>query len=77
MSDVIDKGLKKIGVTISKPVMALLCIIFGILVIIFRDFLFIIVGIFLIIEGILMFTDYMEVKKQQETQSRTPQTNQS
>lgn len=74
MSELIDKGLKKIGVTISKPALALICIIFGIIVLIFPATLVYIVGIFLIIEGVLLLTDYLEVKKQQEPQPQIPQT---
>lgn len=34
MTEVVEKGLKKIGITVSKPVIAILCIVFGILVIV-------------------------------------------
>ncbi|MBS7616875.1 hypothetical protein KEJ45_06735 [Candidatus Bathyarchaeota archaeon] len=65
MTEVVEKGLKKIGVTVSKPVLAILCIIFGIIVIAVPALLGIIVGIFLIIEGVLLLTDYLELKRQQ------------
>lgn len=64
MTEVVEKGLKKIGITISRPILAVLCIIFGIIVIAWSDFLNIIVGVFLMIEGILLLTDYLELKKQ-------------
>jgi hypothetical protein len=63
MADYVDRGLKKIGITISKPVLALMCIIFGILVIVFPDLLQLIVALFLIIQGVLVLTDYLELKK--------------
>lgn len=44
-----EKGLKKIGVTVSKPILALLAIIFGLLAIAFADLLQWIVGLYLII----------------------------
>jgi uncharacterized membrane protein HdeD (DUF308 family) len=66
LSEVIDKGLKKIGITISKPVLAILCIVFGIVVIVAPALLSIIVGIFLIIQGILLLTDFLELRKQQQ-----------
>lgn len=69
MTDVVDKGLKKIGITISKPALAVLCIIFGIIVIVFPDIIGLVVGIFLIIQGILLLTEYMEIKSQQPKQS--------
>jgi len=47
MTDYVDRGLKKLGITISKPVLAILCIIFGILVILFPNLLVWIVGLFL------------------------------
>ncbi|MGQ9538838.1 MAG: DUF308 domain-containing protein [Candidatus Bathycorpusculaceae bacterium] len=65
MTEFVEKGLKKIGVTVSKPVLAILCIIFGILVIAIPELVGIILGIFLIIEGVLLLTDYLELRKQQ------------
>lgn len=63
MSEEIEKGLKKIGVTVSKPILALIAIIFGILVIAFPDLLQWIVGLYLIIQGILLFSDYFELRR--------------
>lgn len=60
MADVVDKGLKKAGITVSRPVLAVLCLIFGILLILFPALVGYIIGIFLIIQGILLLTDYME-----------------
>jgi uncharacterized membrane protein HdeD (DUF308 family) len=71
MTEVVEKGLKKIGITVSKPVLAILCIIFGILVIAIPDLIGIIVGIFLIIEGVLLLTEYLELRKQQPAPSPT------
>jgi len=68
LTEVVEKGLKKIGVTVSKPVLAILCIIFGILVIAIPDLVGIILGIFLIIEGVLLLTEYLELRKQQPPQ---------
>jgi uncharacterized membrane protein HdeD (DUF308 family) len=69
LTEAVEKGLKKIGITISKPVLAILCIIFGIVVIVFPDLVGIIIGIFLIIEGILLLTEYLELQKQQPPQA--------
>ncbi len=63
MTDIMNKGLKKIGVTVSKPVLALITILFGILVIVFPDFLPILVGVYFLIQGILMLVDYYELKR--------------
>ncbi len=63
MTDYVDRGLKKLGITISKPILAMLCIIFGILVILFPTLLVWIVGLFLIIQGILLFTDFLELNR--------------
>jgi glucan phosphoethanolaminetransferase (alkaline phosphatase superfamily) len=57
------EGTKKIGITVSKPVLAIICIIFRILVIVFPGLLQWIVGLFLIIQGILLLTDYLELRK--------------
>jgi uncharacterized membrane protein HdeD (DUF308 family) len=65
LAEVVEKGLKKIGITVSKPILAILCIIFGIIIIVKPDLVGIIVGIFLIIEGVLLLTEYLELQKQQ------------
>ena len=59
----VEKGLKKIGVTVSKPVLALIAIIFGILVIALPDLLQWIVGLYFIIQGLLLFLDYFELRR--------------
>lgn len=64
MAEAVEKGLRKIGITVSKPILATICIIFGFLVIAFKDLLQWIVGLFLIIQGILILTDYLELRKQ-------------
>jgi len=66
MTEVIDKGLKKIGITISKPVLAVICIIAGIVVIVVPAVLGIVVGLFLLIQGILLLTEYLEINRQQQ-----------
>jgi uncharacterized membrane protein HdeD (DUF308 family) len=60
MTGTVEKGLKKIGVTVSKPVLALIAVIFGLLVIALPELLQWIVGLYFIIQGILLFTDYLE-----------------
>jgi len=62
VTQAVEKGLKRIGITISKPILALICIVFGILVIVFEDLLQWIVGLFLLIQGILLLTDYLELR---------------
>jgi uncharacterized membrane protein HdeD (DUF308 family) len=63
MTDVMDEGLKRIGVTLSKPILALITILFGILVIAFPDFLAILVGIYFLVQGILLLIDYYELRR--------------
>jgi uncharacterized membrane protein HdeD (DUF308 family) len=67
MTEVVAKGLKKIGVTVSKPVLAIVTIIFGVLVILFPALLAWIVGIFLIIQGVLLLTEYYELQSRPAT----------
>jgi uncharacterized membrane protein HdeD (DUF308 family) len=62
MGAMVEKGLKRIGITVSKPILAIICIIFGVLVIVFPDLLEWIVGLFLIIQGVLLLTDYLELR---------------
>jgi uncharacterized membrane protein HdeD (DUF308 family) len=64
MVEAVEKELKKMGITVSKPVLAVICIVFGVLVIAFEPLLQLIVGLFLIIQGILILTDYLELRKQ-------------
>jgi uncharacterized membrane protein HdeD (DUF308 family) len=63
MTETMEKGLKRIGVTVSKPVLAIIAIIFGILVIVFQELLPWIVGLYFIIQGILLLVDYMELRR--------------
>jgi len=72
LTDAVEKGLRRIGITVSRPVLAIICIIFGIILIIFPALVGIIVGIFLLIQGILLLTDYMEVRNQQARTYRSP-----
>jgi uncharacterized membrane protein HdeD (DUF308 family) len=61
MTDVLDKGLKRFGVTVSKPILAVITIVFGLLVIIFPEFLALLVGLYFIIQGLLLLADYYEL----------------
>ena len=70
MTEVVEKQLKRFGLTISKPILAVVCIIFGILVIVVPELLSLIVGIFFIIEGVLLLTEYMELQRQQRPQAQ-------
>ena len=63
MTNAMEKGLKRIGVTVSKPILALITILFGILVIVFPDFLAILVGIYFLVQGILLLIDYYELRR--------------
>lgn len=63
MTGEVEKGLKRIGVTVSKPVLALIAIVFGLLVIAFPDLLQWIVGLYFIIQGILFLLDYYELTR--------------
>ena len=71
MTDVVEQGLKKFGLTISKPILAVVCIVFGILVIIVPALLSLIVGVFFIIEGVLLLTEYMELQRQQQSRPQS------
>lgn len=63
MAEYVDKGLKRFGITISKPMLAIVCIVFGILVMVFPSLLVWIVGLFLMVQGILLLTDTLEQKR--------------
>ena len=61
MADYVDRGLERMGITISKPMLAVICIIFGVVVIVLPNLLVWIVGLFLMVQGILLLTDLLEV----------------
>jgi uncharacterized membrane protein HdeD (DUF308 family) len=65
LTRMMEKGLRRIGITVSKPVLAVIAIIFGILLVLFPELVGIIIGIYLIIQGVLLLTDYMEMRRQQ------------
>lgn len=64
MANYVDKGLREIGISISKPVLAVICIISGLTVILAPSLLAIwIVGLFLVSQGALLLTDHFEREK--------------
>lgn len=63
MADYVDQGLKKIGISISKPVLALACIISGLAVILFPALLVWIVGLFLVVQGALLLAEHFEQER--------------
>ena len=67
MADYVDRGLSKFGITISKPMLAIVCIIFGVMVILFPDLLVWILGLFLVIQGILLLADVSQQESQRTT----------
>ncbi len=67
MAEYMDKELKRFGITISKPILAITCIVFGILVIVLPNLLVWIVGLFLMVQGILLLTDTLEQKRPVKT----------
>lgn len=71
MAEEIDKGLRKAGISVSTPVLAVICLVFGVLLIIFPNLVGYIVGIFLIIQGIILLVNYMESNRQQQPMRRS------
>jgi len=63
MADYLDEGLKKVGISISKPMLAAVCIISGIMVILLPNLLVWIVGLFLVVQGALLLTDHFEQER--------------
>ncbi|MGD6809649.1 MAG: hypothetical protein ACQCN3_08130 [Candidatus Bathyarchaeia archaeon] len=58
MTDVVDKGLKKFGINVSTPVLAVICIIFGVVLFIVPELVGYIIGLFLLIQGTVLLVDY-------------------
>jgi uncharacterized membrane protein HdeD (DUF308 family) len=63
MANMVNDNLKKIGLYVTKPVLALICIIFGILLLIWPDMVGIIIGIFLLVQGLLILLEYYNNRK--------------
>jgi uncharacterized membrane protein HdeD (DUF308 family) len=70
LTDVVERSLRRIGITISRPILGIIAIIFGVLFFIFPQLVSYLIGLFLIIEGILLLTDYLEIRNQHETTTR-------
>ncbi len=63
MADYVDTGLKKMGISMSKPVLAFVCLFSGIAVILFPALLVWIVGLSLVIQGALLLADHLEQER--------------
>ena len=70
MANVVERSLRRLGITVSKPALGIIAIVFGVLVIVYPPLIAYLIGIFLIIEGILLLTDYLEIRHQHETTTR-------
>jgi uncharacterized membrane protein HdeD (DUF308 family) len=71
LTDVVEKSLRRIGITVSKPILAVICIIFGVLVIVYPWLVAVLVGAFFIIEGALLLSEYYELQSQQSAQPKS------
>lgn len=71
MADYVDRGFKRVGITISKPMLAIVCIVLGIMVILLPNLLVWIVGLFLIIQGALLLTSYLQQERPRTTMTKT------
>jgi len=71
MTEIVDNSLRKIGISISKPILAVLCIVFGVLAIAWEPLLRFIVGTLFIIFGVLLLIEHLETKNQ-TTQTPPP-----
>jgi uncharacterized membrane protein HdeD (DUF308 family) len=57
----------------SRPVLAVICILFGILLLVFPDLVGIIIGVFLLVQGILLLIDYYDSnRRRQRTYTPSP-----
>ena len=59
MAKEIDRGLRKAGINVSTPVLAVICLVFGVLLLVFPYLVGYIIGVFLLIQGILLLVSYM------------------
>jgi uncharacterized membrane protein HdeD (DUF308 family) len=63
MAKVVDNSLKKIGLHASKPLLAIICILFGIILLIWPDMVGIIIGVFLLVQGLIILIEYLSNRK--------------
>jgi ribosomal protein L40E len=68
VADYVDKRLRKVGISISKPVLALMCILSGLMVILAPSLLGVwFVGLFLVSQGALVLADHFEQERRMAT----------
>jgi hypothetical protein len=60
VTETVDKSLQKMGVTLSKPALAVIFLVFGVLIIIYKDLVAYLIAVFLLIQGILILVEYYE-----------------
>ena len=58
MTEAVDRSLKKLGITLTKPALAVVFIVFSILIFVFPQLVGYIVALFMLVEGILILVDY-------------------
>jgi len=63
VAEIVDRGLKRLGVSVSKPMLAGACIVCGVLVLLFPSFLVWAVGLFLVAQGALFLTNHFEMER--------------
>ena len=78
LSDIIDKGLKKAGLNIPKQILAIICIVVGLLVIFVPTLVGFMIGAFLLYTAIVLLIEYYDSnnhkKPKQPRTSKTQQT---
>ncbi len=66
MADYIDKGFRTLGIAISKPTLAAVCMICGLAVLLFPAVLVWIAGLGLVLQGIFILASCFELKRPEE-----------
>jgi hypothetical protein len=66
----IDQGVWKTSINVSTPVLAVICLVFGVLLLVFPQLVGYIIGIFLLIQGILLLVNYMENRQNTKAAKR-------
>ena len=64
MADQVEKGLQKAGISVSRPILAIICILFGIALLLFPELVGYIIGIFLLVQGIILLIEYYQGSQQ-------------
>jgi uncharacterized membrane protein HdeD (DUF308 family) len=67
LAKIVEDNLKKVGLHVSKPLLAVICIVFGVLLLIRPEMVGIIIGVFLLVQGLIILLEYYNNSNSRKT----------